>query len=119
MSTFTPSALPSTVTAAAPSGVVSGASNPFGTLLFLLGFAVLFYLMVWRPQNKRAKEQQQLLSGLSQGDEVVTTGGILGKITRLVDDYILLELAPGMVVKMQKSAVYSVLPKGTLKGLEE
>lgn len=78
---------------------------------------ILFYFMLIRPQMKRAKEQKQMLAELAKGDEVVTTSGQLGKITKLGDQYVSLEIADGVITHVQKSAVQTLLPKGTIKGL--
>jgi preprotein translocase subunit YajC len=78
---------------------------------------VLFYFMLIRPQMKRAKEQKQMLTELAKGDEVVTTSGQLGKIAKLGDQYVALEIADGVITHVQKSAVQTLLPKGTIKGL--
>ena len=86
----------------------------FSQILILLAFVVIFYLLLWRPQAKRAKEHRQLMASLAIADEVSTTGGIVGKITALRDDFIILKIAENVEVKMQKAAVASVLPKGTL-----
>lgn len=87
----------------------------FSQILILLGFVVIFYLLLWRPQAKRAKEHRQLMASLAVGDEVTTTGGIVGKVTRLKDDLISLKIAENVEINLQKAAVSSVLPKGTLK----
>lgn len=90
-------------------------SSGYSQILILLGFVVIFYLLLWRPQAKRAKEHRQLMANLAIGDEVTTTGGIVGKITRLNNDLITLKVAENVEIKLQKAAVSSVLPKGTLK----
>jgi preprotein translocase subunit YajC len=77
-------------------------------------FAV-FYFMLIRPQMKRAKEHKQLVSQLSKGDEVITNGGLLGKITDVSDSFVTLELADNLQIKLQRSAVANVMPKGTIK----
>ncbi len=85
---------------------------------FLVGFLVIFYLMIWRPQAKRAKEQKTLLGSLQKkGDEVVTTGGIAGKITKVSDDFVVLEVSDTVEMKFQKGAIAATLPKGTLKAI--
>ena len=102
--------------AAAP----AAAAGPAGTgfeWIFLVGFLVIFYLMIWRPQAKRAKEQKNLLSSLQKGDEVVTTGGIAGKITKVADDFVVLEVSDTVEMKFQKGAIAATLPKGTLKAI--
>ena len=96
------------------------AAGPAGTgfeWIFLVGFLVIFYLMIWRPQAKRAKEQKNLLSSLQKGDEVVTTGGIAGKITKVADDFVVLEVSDTVEMKFQKGAIAATLPKGTLKAI--
>ncbi|RMQ41183.1 Preprotein translocase subunit YajC [Pseudomonas cichorii] len=96
------------------------AAGPAGTgfeWIFLVGFLVIFYLMIWRPQAKRAKEQKSLLSNLQKGDEVVTTGGIAGKITKVTDDFVVIEASDTVELKIQKGAVAATLPKGTLKAI--
>jgi preprotein translocase subunit YajC len=113
MSFFISSAMAETATTTPATG---GAAPAFD-LLLLGGFAVVFYLMIWRPQSKRAKEQRELLAGLSKGDEVATTGGLLGKVVRVTDDFIVIEIADGTEIKFQKAAVAAVLPKGTLKNI--
>ncbi|MGE7960265.1 preprotein translocase subunit YajC [Pseudomonas chlororaphis subsp. piscium] len=96
------------------------AAGPAGTgfeWIFLVGFLVIFYLMIWRPQAKRAKEQKNLLGSLQKGDEVVTTGGIAGKITKVTDDFVVLEVSDAIEMKFQKGAIAATLPKGTLKAI--
>jgi preprotein translocase subunit YajC len=78
-------------------------------------FVVIFYFLLIRPQQKKAKEHQALVSKLSTGDEVVTTGGILGKVTEVGDSFVTIEIADGVRVKVQKFQVGSLMPKGTLK----
>ena len=86
-------------------------------LLFIGGMFVLFYLMLWRPQAKRAKEHRELVAGLGKGDEVLTSGGILGKVTNVTDEYVTVEVAEGVQLNLQKSAVAAALPKGTIKSI--
>jgi preprotein translocase subunit YajC len=86
----------------------------FSQILILLAFVVIFYLLLWRPQAKRAKEHRQLMASLGIGDEVVTTGGIVGKVTVIRNDFATVKIAENVEVKMQKAAITSVLPKGTL-----
>ena len=89
----------------------------FYSWIFLVGFLVIFYLMIWRPQAKRAKEQKNLLGSLQKGDEVVTTGGIAGKITKVSDAFVVLEVSDTVEMKFQKGAIAATLPKGTLKAI--
>ncbi len=76
---------------------------------------VIFYFLLMRPQMKRAKEHRKMVEALSKNDEVVTSGGILGKVTDVEESMITVEIAEGVRVKVQKSAVSSILPKGTVK----
>lgn len=110
MSFFIPAAMAQEAGAAAPMG---GGFE----WIFLIGFLVIFYLMIWRPQAKRAKEHKNLISGLGVGDEVVTGGGILGKVKKVTDEFIVLEVGDGQELKFQKGAVVAALPKGTLKAI--
>jgi preprotein translocase subunit YajC len=75
----------------------------------------IFYFLIIRPQNKRAKEQREMLSKIAAGDEVATAGGILGKVTEVGDQFLTVEIASGVAVKVQKFQVAQVLPKGTVK----
>jgi len=85
------------------------------SLLPFIVIFVLFWFMLIRPQMKRAKEQKKMLDALQKGDEVVTAGGLLGKVTKVGDQYVSLEIADGVVVQVQKPTIQAVLPKGTLK----
>ena len=76
---------------------------------------VVFYFLLIRPQQKRMKEQQAMLSRLASGDEVVTTGGILGRIIEVNDTFVTLEIADGVRIKVQKTQITQLMPKGTLK----
>jgi len=100
---------------------VGATAQQGSSLSFLVIFAVFFifiYFAVWRPQSKRAKEQQAMLGSIAKGDEVLTVGGLLGRISKLNDQYMTLTIANNVDIVMQKSAVSSVLPKGTLKSIE-
>jgi preprotein translocase subunit YajC len=85
------------------------------TLLLPVLFVAAFYFLLLRPQNKRAKEQRDMISKIAAGDEVATTGGILGKVVEVGDQFLTLEISPGVQVKLQKFQVALVLPKGTVK----
>ncbi len=87
------------------------------SLVMIAAIFVLFYFMLIRPQNKRAKEHRELVGKLKKGDEIITTGGLLGKVTSLDDQFIKAFIAEGVEISIQRSAVSSVLPKGTLKSL--
>ena len=99
----------------------SGAPGQSGALMtqipFLILMFVVFYFLLIRPQTKRAKEHRALIAALEVGAEVVTNGGILGKVTALGEQYLTLEVADGVNVKIQRAMVQQVLPKGTLKSL--
>jgi len=82
--------------------------------IFILMFAVLYFVMI-RPQQKRQKEARAMLDALAKGDEVATAGGVLGKVSVLGDQYLTLEIANGVEIKVQRTAVVQVLPKGTIK----
>jgi len=85
-----------------------------GMLPLLLMFVVLWFLMI-RPQMKKAKEHKAMVDALAKGDEVVTQGGLLGKVSKLGDSYLEIEVASGVEVQVQRVAVVQVLPKGTIK----
>ena len=99
----------------------SGATGQSGALMtqiqFLILMFVVFYFLLIRPQTKRAKEHRALIAALEVGAEVVTNGRILGKVTALGEQYLTLEVADGVNVKIQRAMVQQVLPKGTLKSL--
>jgi len=99
-----------------PTAYAQEAAGPSMTYNFILfgGMIVLFYLILWRPQSKRAKEHKDLVGGISKGDEVMTSGGLLGKVTKVSDDYIAILVAEGVELKIQKSSVAAALPKGTI-----
>ena len=84
-------------------------------LLPLILIFVIFYFLLMRPQIKRAKEHKKMVDSLSKNDEVVTSGGMLGRITRLDEQFVTVEIAEGVRVKVQRNAISAVLPKGTLK----
>ena len=85
------------------------------SIMMLVVMFVAFYFLLIRPQAKRAKEHKAMISALAKGDEVVTTGGTLGRVTDLNDNYVTVEIAEGVNVKVQRQAVQTVLPKGTMK----
>ena len=87
----------------------------YSQIVILVGLVAVFYFLLIRPQQKRMKDQHAMLSPLATGDEVVTTGGILGRITEVGDNFITLEIADGVRVKVQKAQVTQLMPKGTLK----
>ncbi|MBE2261450.1 MAG: preprotein translocase subunit YajC [Burkholderiaceae bacterium] len=89
-------------------------SSLMSMLPLVLMFVVLYFVMI-RPQMKKQKEHRAMIEALAKGDEVVTAGGMLGKVTRLSEGYISVEVSSGVEVQMQRSAVVQVLPKGTVK----
>ncbi len=89
----------------------------FVSIMMLVVMFVAFYFLLIRPQAKRAKEHKTMISALARGDEVVTTGGILGRVTELGEGYATIEVAEGVQIKVQRPAIQMVLPKGTLKSV--
>jgi len=104
--------IPNAMAAEAPPG---GGALPGLDIFIIVAFALVFYFIVWRPQSKRAKEHRELVGGLAKGDEVVTNGGLIGKITRVEEQYVVVEVADNVEVRLQKGAVAAALPKGTIK----
>jgi preprotein translocase subunit YajC len=97
----------------------AGAASPGGQLaplLMMVVFIVIFYFLLIRPQQKKAKEHADMLGKLAAGDEVVTAGGIVGKVIAVGDGFVTIEIAESVQVKVQKFQVSSLVPKGTLKG---
>ena len=98
----------------------AAAAGPMDSVMqflpIILMFAVLYFLMV-RPQMKKAKEHKALLEAISKGDEVVTQGGLAGRVTKVGDDFVGIAIADNVEIQMQKGAITLVLPKGTLKNL--
>ncbi|HEY0338658.1 MAG TPA: preprotein translocase subunit YajC [Burkholderiales bacterium] len=95
-----------------PGGIAGGGFESI--FLIVAMFAVLYFLMI-RPQMKRAKEHKSMVEALQKGDEVVTSGGVLGRISKVGEGYVSLEIAPNVEIQVQRSAVQTVLPKGTIK----
>ena len=90
-------------------------SDPMGGLLLFVGMIVIFYFLLIRPQQKRAKQHREMVTALGKGDEVVTSGGILGKITNVGDQNLTVEIADGVSILVQRHAVHMILPKGSIK----
>ncbi len=109
---FISSAIAQTAPAAAAGGDMQ--SSLMGMLPLVLMFVVLYFVMI-RPQMKKAKEHKAMIDALAKGDEVATAGGILGKVSKLGDTFIHVEVANGVEVQLQRSAVVQVLPKGSIK----
>lgn len=103
-------------------GAAGAAQNqgpgPEGLILFV-GMIVIFYFLLIRPQQKRAKLHREMVGALGKGDEVVTTGGILGKITDVGEQYLSIEIADGVNITVQRHAVHVVLPKGSIKAADK
>ena len=98
----------------------ASAASPTDTLMSflpLIAIFILFWFMIIRPQMKRTKEQAKMISALQKGDEVITSGGQVGKIVKIGEQFISLEIADGVVTHVQKATVQTLLPKGTIKGL--
>ena len=93
------------------------APNPMFQFVILGGFILIFWLIIWRPQAKRAKEHKSLIESIAKGDEVMTSGGILGKVNRVDENYVVVEVAQGVELKLQKSSISAALPKGTIKSI--
>jgi preprotein translocase subunit YajC len=102
-----------TAYAQASTGAAQGSDTLIGMLPIVLMFVILYFLMI-RPQMKKAKEHKTMLEALQKGDEVVAVG-MLGKIARITDNYLSLEVAPNVTIQVQKQAVTQLLPKGTIK----
>lgn len=103
--------------AMAQAGTAAPQGNPIMSLLPLIIIFVIFYFLLIRPQTKRAKEHRKMVEALAVGDEVVTNGGIAGKVTKVGEQFVSVEAADGVELKVQKHAIATVLPKGTLKTL--
>lgn len=89
--------------------------SPWSPLLMMLVFVAVFFFFVIRPQMKRAKDHRTLVASIAKGDEVVTNGGILGRVDEVSDSSLAIEIADKVIIRIQKNAIAAVLPKGTLK----
>tara|TARA_B100000945_G_scaffold312319_2_gene306732 strand:- start:97 stop:390 length:294 start_codon:yes stop_codon:yes gene_type:complete len=87
------------------------------TLFLLFGFMILIYFLMIRPENKRRKTHQEMLASIEVGNEVVTAGGMLGKVSKISDQYIELSISDSTKIKVQKTSISTILPKGTLKAI--
>lgn len=103
----------------ADAGVATPPPGGGGMSLFVMfGIFILFmYLAIWRPQSKRAKEHRNLIDSIAKGDEVITAGGLLGKVTKISDQYIVVSFDDKVEVAVQKSSIVGALPKGTIKAI--
>ena len=105
------------ISPAAAQSAAPGAASPMPSFLFFaIVMAGMFFLMIW-PQMRRQKQHREMLSKLAKGDEVITNGGIAGRVTKVDETYIGVEIAENVVISVQKNAVTAILPKGTLKTL--
>ena len=96
---------------------VPAGADIMSMLPIILMFVVLYFVMI-RPQMKRAKEHKALVEALQKGDEIIAAGGVLGKVTKVADNYVSLEIADKVEIRVQRPAVQLVLPKGTIKTIE-
>ena len=100
------------IAAAAPT---TAQGSPLEALILPIGLIALFYFFLIRPQNKRQKEHKEMVTSLQKGEEVITTGGILGKITNVGENFITLEISKDACISVQKNSIQSIMPKGTIK----
>ena len=105
------------ISSAYAQSATGGDGGLIGFLPIILMFVLLYFLMI-RPQMKRAKETKAMVEALQKGDEVITAGGVLGRITKLGDAYLTIEIAPNTEISVQRAAVQTLLPKGTLKSVQ-
>jgi len=98
-------------------GQATSPTSAIFQMVFLGGLFVVFYFLAIRPQRKRQKEHADMVAALAKGDEVVTTSGILGKVLKVEEDFLVLQVADNVELKFQKVSVHAVLPKGTLKSI--
>jgi len=98
-------------------GAAPAAGAGIADFLPLFALVAVFYFLILRPQQKRSKEVKQMLEAMQKGDEVATTGGFIGRVVKVGESYIALEVAEGMTINVQKSAVQTILPKGTIKSI--
>ena len=103
--------------ALAEAAPAAASPDPLASLILPIGLVVLFYFFLIRPQSKRHKEHKAMLESLQKGEEGTTSGGIIGKITAIDENFVSLEIADGLIVHVQKHAVQTVMPKGTIKDL--
>lgn len=114
-----PQAFAETATSSTVASTAGAAQSPqggaMGTIIMLGLFFVFFYLFLFRPQSKRAKEHRAMLAKLAVGDEVITSGGLLGVIVKMDENFTEVQIAEGVNIKVQRSAISSSVPKGTFK----
>ncbi len=105
------------ITDAMAEGAAASQGDSMSSLIFFGGMLVIFYFLLIRPQQKKAKEHRNMVAAMGKGDEIVTNGGLLGKITEVGEEYLTVELGDNVTVRLQKQAVATVLPKGTIKAI--
>ncbi len=93
--------------------------DPMASLFFMVVIFAVFYFILIRPQAKKAKEHKKMTEALQKGDEVVTNGGVVGKVTKVTDDYVDLQIADNVEIKLQRGAIGMQLPKGTIKEINK
>jgi len=104
--------------AQASQGANAAPGSGMSSLIFIIGIFVLFYFLMLRPQQKKQKELKNLINSLKKHDEVMTAGGILGRITALDEQFVDIEIANGIVIKIQRTSIANVLPAGTIKSVK-
>lgn len=100
-------------------GAPAGGGDPWTGLLFPIALIAIFYFLLIRPQAKRAKDHKKMIEAIAKGDEVVTQGGVLGKVTEVGDAFVNVEIANGVEIKVQKTALATLMPKGTYRQTEK
>lgn len=111
LTSISASAFADTTAAMPVAGATAQQPSSMPTIIMLIVFVAIFYFLIFRPQMKRSKEQRQLISSIQKGDEVLTSSGICGTITNIDNNFVELEVSKGVVVKFQKEAIVSLLPK--------
>lgn len=101
----------------ADAGSAAAQQSPVPTIIMMVGMVAIFYFLLWRPQRKRQQEQQTLVTSLQKGDEIVFAGGLIGRIVKLDEDFVVVALNDTVEIKIQKSSVFATLPKGTIKNI--
>lgn len=114
---YADTAAPAAAAAATTTATPGSGQNLLSLLPMLVVLVLFMYFMIIRPQSKRAKDHRNLVSGLQKGDEVATTGGMLGRIEKITDTFIVLSIADGVNITVQKNAILNSLPKGTIKSI--
>jgi preprotein translocase subunit YajC len=107
------------ITEAWAQDVTAGPGGSYTTLIMLVGMFAVFWFLLIRPQQKRAKEHRAMIDALAKGDEVVAAGGVLGRVTNIGATYVSVEIADKVEIKVQRPAIQAVLPKGTLKSAND